>query len=270
MTPSCSSRSTKLVRFACNLNLPGGPLEFVAAASEAVRREYRSSVRWKRLRCRNVQPLTEEPGETIFILEVGHSIQFDWTWEGAIASRRADPAGFQGDIDATDDFVGLPSYGAGANGRNGVWAGEVVEVDETNGRLFVAVSNLSQPPCRGTFFVRPFEFLGFLHSLFCQPGPGNLRQAVAARLNASRGDIHPPVIGGPQSGLEQFKQMWRHSWGVLWGPPGCGKTTNLGRQVASCLEVNERILVVSTTNKATDESAFAVGRAAAPGLVKGR
>src|SRR5947209_3667972 len=56
--------------------------------------------------------------------------------------------------------------------------------------------------------------------------------------------------------------MWGHSWAILWGPPGCGKTTSLGKQVAACLGTPERILVVSTTNKATDAAALAIGRAA--------
>ena len=56
--------------------------------------------------------------------------------------------------------------------------------------------------------------------------------------------------------------MWGYSWAVLWGPPGCGKTTNVGRQVAACVDSEERILVVSTTNKATDAAAIAIGKVA--------
>ena len=55
---------------------------------------------------------------------------------------------------------------------------------------------------------------------------------------------------------------WGHSWCIIWGPPGTGKTTTVGRQVAECLaDEGERILVVSTTNKSTDESALSIGRA---------
>ncbi len=56
--------------------------------------------------------------------------------------------------------------------------------------------------------------------------------------------------------------LWSHSWGVLWGPPGTGKTYTIGQQVAKCLaDRTERILVVSTTNKATDEAAVSIGKA---------
>ena len=53
------------------------------------------------------------------------------------------------------------------------------------------------------------------------------------------------------------------------GPPGTGKTYTTGHQVAQILaDPSERVLVVSTTNRATDAVAIAIGRAAkhsAPG-----
>lgn len=257
---SCISVST---RFPTRLNLPEPQSKFVDDATEAVRKEYRSSVRWKRLRCRNVKPLTDEPGENIFILEIGQSIEFDWTWEGAIAFCPTDPNTFTGDIDATGDFAGLVSSNNGFKNQPGVWAGEIVEVDETNGRLFVSVSDPAHKPCVGSFFVRPFEFLAFLHNLFCQPQGTDFKKLLNARLAASCGEIHPTITGQSTSGLKELEQLWRHSWEILWGPPGTGKTYTLGRQVAACLnDRTERILVVSTTNRATDAAALAIGRAA--------
>jgi hypothetical protein len=205
-SPACSRGV--LARFPANLNLPAGPQEFFDAAAEAVRREYRSSIRWKRLRCRKVEPLVGDGGNTLFVLEVGHSIEFDWTWEGAVAFRPVEPSAFTGDIDVADDFTGSPEGGLGE--RPGEWFGEVVEMDETNGRLFVSVNSPEHPTCCGTFFVRPFEFLAFLHSLFCQPGSADLRKLLPARLNASRGGIHP-AADGARSGLEEFERMWSHS-----------------------------------------------------------
>src|SRR5262249_28385182 len=153
---------------------------------EAVRQEYRCSVTWKRLRCRNVEQLTGHSNELIFVLDVGHAIEFDWTWEGAVAFRPPEPGKFTGDIDVTDAFAGLVPDNGSTQGQPGTWSGEVVEVDETNGRLFVAVSGLNNVPCRGTFFVRPFEFLAFLRSLFCQPSAGDFKRLLSARLNATR------------------------------------------------------------------------------------
>lgn len=253
-----TSLHSLLARFPVRLNLPEGKQEFLGAAAEAVRQEYRNSVRWKRLRCRKVEQLPGREADTLFVLEVGHSIEFDWTWEGAVAFRGVEPGRFTGDLDATDDFTGSSQSD---ERRPGTWSGEVVEVDESNGRLFVSVSSAGHVPCCGTFFIRPFDFLAFLHDLYCQPDFADARRLLPARLNASRGDVHP-VASGPRTGLREFEQMWGHSWAVLWGPPGCGKTTNLGRQVAACLESDERILVVSTTNKATDAAALAIGKAA--------
>ncbi|MBI2481762.1 MAG: AAA family ATPase [Planctomycetia bacterium] len=60
-----------------------------------------------------------------------------------------------------------------------------------------------------------------------------------------------------------MKAWWQHSWAVLWGPPGTGKTYTTGQQIAAVLhDRRERILVVSTTNRATDAVALALGNAA--------
>ncbi len=42
-----------------------------------------------------------------------------------------------------------------------VWFGEILEVDETTGRIFIVVNNPEYPPRRGSFYVRPFEFWAF-------------------------------------------------------------------------------------------------------------
>lgn len=250
-------------RFPVCLNLPEPQSKIVDDATEAIRKEYRSSVRWKRLRCRKVEPLTDQPGENIFVLEVGQSIRFDWTWEGAIAFCPVDPNAFTGDIDASDDFADLISSNDRVNHQRGIWAGEIVEVDETNGRLFVSVSDPAHKPCVGSFFVRPFEFLAVLHSLFCQSNGNNFKKLLNATLAACCGEIHPIITVKSASGLKDLEQLWQHSWGILWGPPGTGKTYTLGRQVGASLnDKTERILVVSTTNRATDAAALAIGRAA--------
>jgi hypothetical protein len=253
-------------RFPVALNLPEADPELVTDAAAAINREYQCSVRWRRLRCRNVEPL--DGACHIYVLDVGQMIEFDWTWEGAVAFRPPGPDNFDGNVDRTDDFA-EPTPGNGhGDGLCRVWAGEVVGVDETQGRLFVSIPSPECRPCRGTFFVRPFEFLAFLHALYYEPAGRDLQRLLPPRLNAARGEVHPPVVSGSGFGMEELErlQMWRHSWGVLWGPPGCGKTTHIGRLVATCLaDPTERILVVSSTNRATDTAAVAIGRAALAG-----
>jgi hypothetical protein len=118
--------------YSVDLNLPNANANLVEQAAQAIKEEYRNSVQWKRLRCRSVRPLSDNPGETIFILELGQSVEFDWSWEGAIAFRPPNTNAFQGGIDTTDDFWGRVTDNAPAT----VWAGEVVQVDETAGQRF--------------------------------------------------------------------------------------------------------------------------------------
>ena len=53
--------------------------------------------------------------------------------------------------------------------------------------------------------------------------------------------------------------MWSHSWASCGGRRDAGRR-HVGRQVAACLGEDERILVVSTTNKATDAAVLAIGK----------
>jgi len=232
--------------------------DFVAAR-KAIRREFRDAAKWKRLRCRKVRMVSESESGSIFELEIGHAVEFDWTWEGAVAFRplllkefEQDQADMyqHGSLDPdVDDSI--------------VWSGEVLEVDEATGRIFIVVATPEFPPRCGSFYVRPFEFLAFLDAVFNEPSFEVIRQVLPGRLAAAAGGIHPEIIGASDVGLEEMRSWWARSWSVLWGPPGTGKTYTTGRQVASVLtDPTERILVVSTTNRATDAAALSIGRAA--------
>jgi len=124
------------------------------------------------------------------------------------------------------------------------------------------VNDPTNPPTTGSFYVRPFEFLAFLYSVYCDPANTELRQLLPERLNASQGGIHPPTAAPGQPSQPYLQGVWDHSWSVLWGPPGTGKTFSVGEQIATAIaDPSERILIVSTTNKATDEAALSCGRA---------
>ena len=87
---------------------------------------------------------------------------------------------------------------------------------------------------------------------------GALRPALEASLAAARGDVAGRAIDAPPD--TAIGEAWRWSWATLWGPPGTGKTWTIGRQVAAALaDPDERVLVVSTTNKATDGVAREIG-----------
>jgi superfamily I DNA/RNA helicase len=247
-----------IAQFPNSLDLPNATLTHLANAATAVKKEYRSSVRWKKLRCRSVVPLSASVGETIFVLEVGQLVEFDWTWEGATAFRPPQMNEFQGDVDF-GNFLTTSDENNAAPNPSLIWCGEVIEVDETNGRIFVS-SDPTHPPKSGSFFVRPFEFLAFLNSVYSECH--DLSILLSERLQACKGGIHPRISDDVQQSSPDLKRLWQHSWGILWGPPGSGKTFRIGQQIARCFnDPTERILVVSTTNRATDEVAISIGKA---------
>lgn len=225
-----------------DLALPEGNGTDLQEAAKAVKNEHQGSVRWKKLRCQNVVPLPVTDGEAIFILEVGRALEFDWTWEGATAFSAFDP----------DSFTGT-NY----NENTVAWSGEVVQVDEIKGHVYVWC-NASKPPTAGWFFIRPFEFLAALNAIYTDESFAGLRKLLPGRLHATAGGVHPKCRVAPPEGL---LPLWEHSWGMMWGPPGTGKTFQIGQQVARCAaDPTERVLVVSTTNKATDEVALSIGK----------
>jgi len=214
-------------------------------AAAAVRLEYEHSSRSVELQCQQASDVTE-PGrsKTIYRLAVGQVAPFDWTWEGSVASGPAAPP------------IALPGDEASVTR----WTGEVVWVDQDRGHIYVSMS-VGRPDV-GAFVVKPFEFLACLHQLYEAAANTNTRTSVEHNLSLACGEPPPPP-GRPLSiGIEALRESWAYPWAILWGPPGTGKTTTIGKQVAR-LHVdapNRRMLVVSTTNKATDAAAVSIAR----------
>lgn len=246
-------------RFPIDLNLPSAESDLFEDARKAIRREFRDSAKWKRLRCSKVSVISESESGNVFELEVGQAAEFDWTWEGAVAFRPMLPREFE---NTEASFFENGSLAPDIDDSI-VWSGEVMELDEATGRIFIVVTNSENPPSKGTFYVRPFEFLAVLDALYNDPPFIEIQRHLAPRLAATKGGIHPEVTEPADVGLGDLKQWWRKSWSILWGPPGTGKTHMTGQQVANVLtDSSERILVVSTTNQATDAAALSIGKAA--------
>ena len=241
--------------FSSDLRLPAGDNQQLIDAAVAVRQEFRDSSRWKRLNCKKVSVFAERDRGTVYVVHIGKTVEFDWTWEGAKAFC---PNSLDDDDSFTDRFYEEADYEDEV-----VWSGEIVEVDEQNGCLFVALDDPEAIPRVGPFFVRPFEFLSVLDAIYNGSEFEEAREQLSSRLNASEGDVHPDVSHLAVVGLSHLRQWWQHSWSVLWGPPGTGKTWTTGQQIARVLsDARERILIVSTTNKATDAVALSLGEAA--------
>jgi curved DNA-binding protein CbpA len=246
------------VGFPIELNLAGGEHSDLANAARAVLEEYRVTSRWKRLHCRKVTLLEDDTDARIYKLQVGRGLQFDWTWEGAFAFR---PINITDSLD--EDALDLLAQEASDEASRVVsWQGEVVEVNEVEGEIYVSAEDSEHEPTIGAFYVRPFEFLEALHTVFSDEDFAGVRTMLPGRLNAARGKEAPLIASTQNASLPEFMHVWKHGWGILWGPPGTGKTHSIGRQVAASLaDPHERILVVSTTNKATDGAALSIGRA---------
>jgi len=242
-------------RFHAELGLPPADDQLLKDAATSVRQEFRDCSKWKRLRCRKVSIFAERDRGTVYVVHVGSSVDFDWTWEGAVAFRPKS-------LDENALFSDF-SYENAAYEDEIVWQGEVLEVDERNGCLFISLDNPEAMPTTGSFFVRPFEFLSVLDAVFNEAEFEAVRQDLPHRLAAAEGGIHPAVVNPNRVGLPHMQDWWQHSWNVLWGPPGTGKTWTTGQQIAAVLDdPTERILVVSTTNRATDAVALSIGNAA--------
>lgn len=231
-------------RFPIELGLPPADESLLQDAKTAVRQEFRDCSKWKRLRCRKVSVIAERDRGTVYALHVGSSVEFDWTWEGATAFR---PHAVGNDGDGSIDMA---DFEESPVDEESLWSGEVLEVDERNGCLFISLNNPECPPTVGSFFVRPFEFLGVLDAIYHESRFDVIRAELRNRLSAAAGGVHPPVARPADSGLPQLRKWWQHSWSVLWGPPGTGKTYTTGQQIAGVLsDEQERILAVSTTNR---------------------
>tara|TARA_R110002073_G_scaffold318641_2_gene492830 strand:- start:7250 stop:10921 length:3672 start_codon:yes stop_codon:yes gene_type:complete len=239
-------------RFVSELDLPSADEPLLKDAATAIRQEFRDCSKWKRLRCRRVSLFAERDRGVVCVIHLGSSVEFDWTWEGAKAFR---PKMF--DDDASDFAYEQADMDDGVD-----WSGEILEVDERNGCLFVSLDNPEAIPTTGSFFVRPFEFLSVLDAVYNAAEFAEIRCSLPGRLNAAQGDVHPTIPTPSNVGLSPLQAWWQHGWSILWGPPGTGKTYTTGQQIAAVLDDDsERILVVSTTNRATDAVALSIGNA---------
>ena len=236
------------------LRLPAADPELTEQAARAVRQEYRDCSKWKKLHCEKVSVVAESERGIVHVVHVEGTVDFDWTWEGAVAFRpRPEAQLLDTQAYANPELVEQSS----------LWSGEILEVDEQNGCLFISLDNPEVTPVPGDFCVRPFEFLAALNSIYNDEAFEQVRETeLPRRLKAACGNIHPEVQRESSHSLPALRDWWQRSWSVLWGPPGTGKTYTTGRQVAAAMEdPAERILVVSTTNQATDSVAVSIGNA---------
>ncbi|BAM04717.1 hypothetical protein PSMK_25580 [Phycisphaera mikurensis NBRC 102666] len=246
-----------------SLRLPGPGVEELAEAARAVREESAERLVPRRLSAVrvDVEARAEEAGpgdaaSAVVAIKVEGADACDWTWEGASAFGLVEGlAGVRERLmrdPPPEDWVR--------------WRGEVLEVDEANAVVFVALRDPAQVPGRGAFWVSPFDHQEAMDLVYTADAYAAVRERLGPRLRASRGGIHPRVPEPEEAvrsgALSELSGWWGRGWSVLWGPPGTGKTHTTGLQVAAALrDPSERVLVLSTTNRATDEVALSIGGA---------
>ena len=140
------------------------------------------------------------------------------------------------------------------------WSGEIVHVDPTTGRVFLATRSLGHIPpevaSAERWAFQPYDFSESLLSASraYEGRGGHLREA----LERVQGHI-PDDGSGPPPDAEH---LWEKPWALLWGPPGTGKTETVARLLAQALRTHprQRILAVAPTNRAADTLALRVAR----------
>lgn len=218
--------------------LSQAPNALYEAARSAIHAEHRQHNQWTALRCRS----TVHSRGTIWQISVSDLSAVSWAWEGATALCPIDPMDF--DPSEPDTLC---------------WRGVVVSLDSAAGHLYVDISHSTgERPDAGTFLVRPYAFLASLHQLYVDPLFSGIAAALADALQATAGNC--TGTARDPDGMPEIAMATNRSWGILWGPPGTGKTWTIGRHVAR-LWPQRRVLVVSTTNRATDGVTLSIARA---------
>lgn len=153
---------------------------------------------------------------------------------------------------AEQDWTGGVFSGFDAEGL--VWGGEVVHVDPQRGDVFV----LPFGKAPGDDELTRAKEWNFKPYDFSQALLGAMKPEADARLQAALRWVHDgaPELGTAQE-ADSLQGPWEAQWGLVWGPPGTGKTQSLAEQIADAMKTS-RLLVVAPTNGAVDELAHRV------------
>lgn len=145
--------------------------------------------------------------------------------------------------------------------ENFAWGGEIVHVDAVSGDTFVLPSGgvPSEESLKGAkrWFYKPFDFADAILGAANATPNGHLGLTKALRWAVDGAADQAQSV--PAHSLEE---PWKAEWGLVWGPPGTGKTQSVAERVADFVIAHpeHRVVAIAPTNRAVDELTLRVCR----------
>jgi DNA replication ATP-dependent helicase Dna2 len=154
-----------------------------------------------------------------------------------------------------------------AKPKNG--AADVLSVIPENQQINLRYATTTPPEPGDKIRLYPPRYLEALRVVWMDVASAEASLAWLEKIRRSNPFLARDVpTAGPFSGLLRKKQceafdLMGFSAGFLWGPPGTGKTFTLGTMLAQYLVSfpTRRVLLLSTTNTATDQALVSVDKA---------
>ncbi len=141
------------------------------------------------------------------------------------------------------------------------WGGEIVHVDAATGDVFVLPTDAapSAEALNGArrCFYKPFDFADAIL------GAANGVQKNDQRLTKALRWVHDGAKETSRSAsADAIEGPWSAEWGLVWGPPGTGKTQTVAARIADMVgqHPDRRIVAIAPTNRAVDELTLRVCR----------
>lgn len=140
------------------------------------------------------------------------------------------------------------------------FVGEIVHLDPTTGRVFLATRSQGhispEVAAAERWAFQPYDFSEALLAA------SRAYDARGSRVRESLDRVRGLIAEDGTGPCPSPEQLWDKPWALLWGPPGTGKTETMARLLAQAIQRNprERILAVAPTNRAADTLALRVAR----------
>ncbi|PZR06563.1 MAG: DEAD/DEAH box helicase [Archangium gephyra] len=129
------------------------------------------------------------------------------------------------------------------------WSGDVVHVDPETGDVFLAAGRVDDDALNraSEWLFKPYDFSEALLAASA---------STDERLDLALQWVHDGASSLAKPGTaESIDGPWSAEWGLLWGPPGTGKTQALATKIADevITSPSKRLLIIAPTNGAVDE-----------------